>query len=95
MNAERILFYAIFFMVILCFFLLMIIFSIRAKLKMVECKCNALEKEKNEYAKHLARLMNAVDVASENRREADAKVEALHSGDAVDNALDCLRDGKK
>ena len=82
-------------MVILCFFLLMIIFSIRAKLKMVECKCNALEKEKNEYAKHLARLMNAVDVASENRRKADAKVEALHSGDAVDNAIDCLRDGKK
>ena len=46
MNAERILFYAIFFMVLLCFFLLMIIFSVKAKLKMAECKCDALARRR-------------------------------------------------
>ena len=91
MNAEKILFYAIFFMVLLCFFMLMIIFSIKAKLKMAECKCDALEKEKNEYARQVARLTNASQAVSENRREADAKVDALYDGDAVDNALEQLR----
>ena len=91
MNAERILFYAIFFMVLLCFFLLMIIFSVKAKLKMAECKCDALEKEKNEFARQVARLMNASQAVSENRRKADAEIDALHDGDAVDNALEQLR----
>ena len=91
MNVERILFYAIFFMVLLCFFLLMIIFSVKAKLKMAECKCDALEKEKNEYARQVARLTNASQAVSENRRKADAEIDALHDGDAVDNALEQLR----
>ena len=91
MNAEKILFYAIFFMVLLCFFLLMIIFSVKAKLKMAECKCDALEKEKNEFARQVARLTNASQAVSENRRKADAEIDALHSGAAIDNALEQLR----
>lgn len=91
MNAERILFYAIFFLIVLIFFLIMIILSIKTKLRMAECKCEAVEKEKDEYARQVARLTNASQTVSENRREADAKVDALHSGDAVDNALELLR----
>ena len=52
------------------------------------------EAQKN-YSKRLegrvSLLETELKVKSENRRDADEKIDALHSGDATNNALDELR----
>lgn len=47
----------------------------------------ALEMEKASLDGELKRLSKAEKIKSKNRRESDEKIEYLHSGDAVDNAI--------
>ncbi len=47
----------------------------------------ALEMEKTSLDGEIKRLSRAEKIKSENRRESDEKIEYLHSGDAVDNAI--------
>lgn len=88
----KLLFWVIFALVCVIFVLVLVAMHMRSKLNLLECRLKATEKEKDEYAAQVARLMNATQTVADNRREADAKVEELHHGDAVDNALGCLRD---
>lgn len=63
----------------------------RNELKLLKCQLETAEKEKDGYARQVQRLTSAAEIVSENRKEADEKIEELHSGDAVSNALDELR----
>lgn len=47
----------------------------------------ALEMEKASLDGEFKRLSKAEKIKSKNRRESDEKIEYLHSGDAVDNAI--------
>ena len=47
-------------------------------------------KGKEGVRRAVARLSNVIDVTNTNRKEADEKIDALHSGDAAGNALDGL-----
>lgn len=64
--------------------------SLRNELRMTKCQLEATEKEKKAFAEQAARLSNVIDVTNTNRKEADEKIDALHSGDAAGNALDGL-----
>lgn len=76
------------------FCLLMVLRHLKAEIKLLKCQLEASEKEKTAYARQVQRLTSAADIASKNRREADEKIEELHSGDVVGNALDGLRKPK-
>lgn len=77
--------------VIIFFVLLLLVKHLCSELKILKSKNSTLEKQKDAFAAELARYKNAQEVMGENRRDADAKVDALHSGDAVGNAIDELR----
>lgn len=76
------------------FCLLMVLRHLKAEVKLLKCQLEASEKEKTAYARQVQRLTSAAGIASKNRREADEKIEELHSGDVVGNALDGLRKPK-
>lgn len=40
------------------------------------------------------KLQSAISAYNKNRKEADEKIDALHDGDAVDNAINVLRGDK-
>lgn len=61
------------------------------KIEMLRTQNDTLERQKDAFAAELSRCRNAQEIVSENRRQADAKVDELHSGDALGNALDELR----
>lgn len=63
---------------------------LRDEVKVLRKQNNALEWQNAAFASELARYRNAQKIVSENRKQADAKVDALHSGDALGNALDEL-----
>lgn len=67
--------------------LCVIVRHLRSELRMVKCQLEATEKAKNAYAEQAARLSGTLDVQNKNRKEADEKIDDLHTGDAVDNAL--------
>lgn len=67
-----------------------VIKHLNSELRVLKCKLEATEKAKNEYAAQAARLASAVDVMKQNKDEANAKINALDSGDAVDNAIGVL-----
>jgi hypothetical protein len=75
--------------VVTCIF---IIKNQRQSARTLQCKNLALEHERDTYAQQVQRLTKAGKIAVDNRRESDAKVESLHNGDAVDNALHGLSD---
>lgn len=54
----------------------------------------ALEMEKASLDGEIKRLSKAEKIKSKNRRESDEKIEYLHSGDAVDNAILGLSNGE-
>lgn len=72
------------------FCLLMFLRHLKAEVKLLKCQLEASEKEKTAYARQVQRLTSAGEITAENRRESDEKIEELHSGDAVGNALDEL-----
>lgn len=72
------------------FVLGMVIRHLNSELRVLKCKLEATEKAKNEYAAQAARLASAVDVMKKNKDEANEKINALDSGDAVDNAIGVL-----
>ena len=73
------------------FILLFVVRHLCSELKILKLKNSTLERQKDAFAAELARYKDAQEVMGENRRDADAKVDALHSGDAVGNAIDELR----
>lgn len=84
---------AIFFIALFCVVMVMI-FLVRylcGKIELLKTMNGTLERQKDAFAAELARYKNAQEVVSENRRQADAEADALHSGDAVGNAIDRLR----
>lgn len=42
----------------------------------------------------ISKLQSAISAYNKNRKEADEKIDALHDGDAVDNAINVLRGDK-
>ena len=48
------------------------------------------EAAKNEWKAQAERLESAIDIMKKNKDEANAKIDALDSGDAVDNAIGVL-----
>ena len=63
---------------------------LRGEVEVLRKQNDTLERQKAAFAAELARYKNAQEIVSENRRQADAEVDELHSGDAVGNALDEL-----
>lgn len=53
-------------------------------------RCAELTGTLNQVLTRLTEIERAAKIAADNRREADAKVEELHAGDAGGNALDVL-----
>ena len=72
------------------FVLGLVVRHLYSELRVLKCKQEATEKAKNEYAAEAARLANAVDVLKKNKDEANEKINALDSGDSVDNAIGVL-----
>ena len=72
------------------FVLGLVVRHLYSELRVLKCKLDATEKAKNEYAAQAARLASAVDVMKKNKDEANEKINALDSGDAVDNAIGVL-----
>lgn len=70
--------------------LLFVVRNLRNEMKLTKAQLAASEKARDEYAKQVQRLTSAGEITAENRRESDEKVDSLHSGDAVGNALDEL-----
>ena len=62
-----------------------------AEVAMLKSRNEVLERAKDAYAAALKRAELTQGVLNDNKREADAKVDDLHSGDALGNALDELR----
>lgn len=72
------------------FVLALIIRHLNSELRVLKCKQEVTEKAKDEYAAQAARLANAVDIMKKNKDEANEKINALDSGDSVDNAIGVL-----
>ena len=64
-------------------------FAAKAKKDMKEELENALEANKA-LMKQLSLLHEETKIKTENRKEADEKIEELHNGDALGNALNWL-----
>ena len=77
-------------MAAMIFVLVLVVRHLLSELRVLKCKLDATEKAKDEYAAHAARLANAVDVLKKNKDEANEKINALDSGDAVHNAIGVL-----
>ena len=77
-------------MAAMIFVLVLVVRHLLSELRVLKCKLDATEKAKDEYAAQAARLANAVDVLKKNKDEANEKINALDSGDAVDNAIGVL-----
>lgn len=56
----------------------------------LRAKCAELAQTLRQVLERLSDMEQAVKLAADNRREADAKIEELHAGDAGGNALDVL-----
>lgn len=85
---------AIIILILVCavFFLLWRL-SVKGK-KAVQEKLSATQKALNEAIIHQAELESTINILNSNRKEADEKVNNLHSGDSVGNALNELRKRK-
>ena len=77
--------------VIICAF---VIKSLKQSKHLLESMNAALEYERDFYFKQIKKLTQAEKITSDNRRESDEKIESLHSGDAVGNALAGLSNDK-
>ena len=77
-------------MAAMIFVLVLVVRHLLSELRVLKCKLDATEKAKDEYAAQAARLANAVDVLKKNKDEANEKINALDSGDSVDNAIGVL-----
>lgn len=53
-------------------------------------KLSNAEAAKNEWKAQAERLESAIDIMKKNKEEANEKINALDSGDAVDNAIGVL-----
>lgn len=71
-----------------------VISHLKVDVRLLKVQLDTVEKEKQMYAERAAMLSNARSAVSKNRKEADEKVNELHSGDAVDNALGGLSHSK-
>lgn len=58
--------------------------------KAAQARCAELEKSLYAAQARLDDAEQAAKIAAENRRTADEKIDALHSGDACGNAIDVL-----
>ena len=63
-------------------------------IKALKAENIALEMEKASLTGEIKRLSKAEKIKSKNRRESDEEIEALHSGDSVDNAICGLSNAK-
>lgn len=85
---------AIFLIAVFCVVMALILFAryLLGRIELLKTMNETLERQKAAFAAELARYKNAQEVVNDNRRQADAEVDELHSGDALGNALDKLRE---
>ena len=67
--------------------LIWVIQHLKNELKITKCQLEASEKEKKQYMEVAKRLRKESEIKQQNRRESDEKIESLHNGNSVDNAL--------
>lgn len=61
-----------------------------SELRGLKDRLSNAEAAKNEWKAQAERLESAIDIMKKNKDEANAKIDALDSGDAVDNAIGVL-----
>lgn len=61
-----------------------------SELRGLKDRLSNMEAAKNEWKSQAERLERAIDIMKKNKDEANAKIDALDSGDAVDNAIGVL-----
>lgn len=61
-----------------------------SELRGLKDRLSNAEAAKNEWKTQAERLERAIDIMKKNKDEANAKIDALDSGDAVDNAIGVL-----
>lgn len=64
------------------------------KQKRTKATLDKTVKQLHEAIEQQARLESTIDILKANRKEADEKIDDLHNGDAVSNALDELHKRK-
>lgn len=79
---------------VLCVVILLLFFlwrSAKAKQKETKEKLDSANKALSEAIAEQARLESTIQILKNNRKEADEKINNLHSGNATSNALNELR----
>lgn len=74
--------------------LILVLRNLRNEMKLTKAQLAASEKARDEYARLVQRLTSAGEITAEVRKKADEKNAKLHSGDAVDNAINQLSKSK-
>lgn len=83
--------------VALCVAILLLFFlwrSAKTKQKETEAKLNSANRELARAIAEQAKLESTIQILKRNRKEADEKINNLHSGNATNNALNELRKRK-
>lgn len=79
-------------------FLALILFAIvlifDKKISVLKNKVRFYEAENEKLCRDLDRMLEIDKIKARNRRESNEKIDSLHNGDVVGNALDVLRDDK-
>lgn len=81
----------------LCVAILLLFFlwrSAKTKQKETEAKLNSANRELARAIAEQAKLESTIQILKRNRKEADEKINNLHSGNATNNALNELRKRK-
>ena len=68
--------------------------SAKTKQKETEAKLNSANRELAKAIAEQAKLESTIQILKKNRKEADEKINNLHNGDSVDNAINILRKRK-
>ena len=79
---------------VLCVAILLLFFlwrSAKAKQKETKEKLDSANKALSEAIAEQAKLESTIQILKKNRKEADEKINNLHSGNATNNALNELR----
>lgn len=81
---------------LLIFVVLIFILSYKnEKMKQIKEEMKSLINANNNLHEEIKRLTSIDEIKSKNREEANEKINDLHNGDAIDNALNILRNYKK
>ena len=68
--------------------------SAKPKQKETEANLNSANRELAKAIAEQAKLESTIQILKKNRKEADEKINNLHNGDSVDNAINILRKRK-